>query len=298
MPTNTDGRVLASPVNQEVCLRGTQLDLQRAPGGCLDARHVGDVEQVGLQRVDVLADSHRGHLDTRPSARRVLSSSSWRSTSPGADCGVRAEHRRVDDLRRNADCGGGNHLRRDLVGPEQRHQLADHVVPVDAADTTHRHGHEGGARARGHQRQLGAVAAATPVPIRSAAQARTTAMPSSLAGSTAYALAATAAQSRASRSIWSRSAAVTTTPTGPFATPQNRPEQLLGPAARAARRLRQRIGAGGDATGALAATHAPISVGSALSTKSFTAAENGITALCGPSTPTVDQTVILPLRSR
>ena len=44
--------------DQEVRLRRPQLHLQGAPGAGVDARDVGDVEQVRLQRVDVLANAH------------------------------------------------------------------------------------------------------------------------------------------------------------------------------------------------------------------------------------------------
>src|SRR6185295_15756590 len=66
-------------VDQEVRLGGAQLDLQRPPRFDLDPRHVGDVQQVGLQRVDVLADPHQG----RPPAfaLRTLSAGSCRNTA-------------------------------------------------------------------------------------------------------------------------------------------------------------------------------------------------------------------------
>ena len=64
------------------------------------------------------------------------------------------------------------------VGPEQRDQLADHVVAVDAPGAPHRRRHVGRARARGRQRLLGAGARSRRRSrIRSAAQARTTSMP-------------------------------------------------------------------------------------------------------------------------
>ena len=76
--------VVARPVDQEVGLRRPQLDLQRAPGLDLDPRDVRDVEQVRLERVDVLADAHGGRRQPRPSAWRELSASSSRNTAAGA----------------------------------------------------------------------------------------------------------------------------------------------------------------------------------------------------------------------
>ena len=55
-----------------------------APGLDLDARDVGDVEQVRLQRVDVLANAHGRRRQPRPSAWRELSASSSRNTAAGA----------------------------------------------------------------------------------------------------------------------------------------------------------------------------------------------------------------------
>ena len=52
-------RICARPIDQEVRLGGAELDLERAPRCGFDARHVGDLEQVRLERVDVLADPHR-----------------------------------------------------------------------------------------------------------------------------------------------------------------------------------------------------------------------------------------------
>ena len=122
-------------------------------------------------------------------------------------------------------------------------------------------------------------------------------MPASLAGSLTTTLAATAAQSRASRSIPSRSPARhDSTLTGPFATPQIAPSSSRGsrPAWRAASASSAALVV--TPLVALAATQAPISAGSALSTKSFTAAEKVNTP--AGRRPTGRQTVILPLRSR
>ena len=53
----------ARAVDQEVRLGGAELDLDGAARRCLDARDVRDLEQIRLQRVDVLTDArHRGYF--------------------------------------------------------------------------------------------------------------------------------------------------------------------------------------------------------------------------------------------
>ena len=212
------------------------------PGLGLDARDVGDVEQVRLERVDVLADAHGGRRQPRPSARRELSASSSRSTAAGAVAAcapASAASMTSVGMRIAAATTSVAHA----VGPEQRDQLADHVVAVDAADAPHRRRHVGGARARGRQRLLGAGARSRRRSrICSAAQARTTSMPA-VAGRQ---LDDHAGGDRrpgarlAQHAVAIVGAAATSTLTGPLATSQISRSRSWGARPAGARRLGQR----------------------------------------------------------
>jgi hypothetical protein len=70
-PHEQRARLDGRPIQEEMSLRRAQLDLQRLSRRRRDARDVRDLEQVGLQRIDVLANArHGGTTSGRRSRRR------------------------------------------------------------------------------------------------------------------------------------------------------------------------------------------------------------------------------------